>query len=452
MFDNLTNRLSQTLRNIRGIGRLTEENIKNTLHEVSIALLEADVALSVVRDFTNRVKKISVGRDVNKCLTPGQEFIKIVRDELIVAMGTANNHLNLAIKPPAIIMLIGLQGVGKTTSICKLGKFLKEKYKKHILMVSIDIYRPAAIKQLETLSKQININFYPSSPEQKPIQIVQSALKETKIKFYDVLLIDTPGILHTDKFRMEELKQIRNIINPIEILFVIDSMMGQDAINVAKSFNDQLSFTGIILTKTDGDTRGGAALSVRHITGKPIKFIGTGEKIECLEQFYPDRIASRILGMGDVISLIENLESKVNTADAKKLVKQIKTGNYFDLYDFLQQIKQIRKMGNINNLIAKLPMIGNLPNNMQLNINNDTFLHMEAIINSMTNQERKNPEIIKGSHKRRIANGSGMQIQDVNRLLKQFNDMKLIIKKMKKGGMRNMMGNIKNMISPIFFK
>ncbi len=446
MFDNLTDRLSQTLRNIRGRGRLTKDNIKDTLREVRMALLEADVALPVVRDFINCVKERAVDHDVNKSLTPGQEFIKIARSELVSAMGAENNVLNLAAQPPAVVLMAGLQGAGKTTSVGKLGKFLRDKHKKKVLVVSADVYRPAAIKQLETLAQQVGVDFCPSDLSQKPVDIVKNALKEAKLQFYDVLLVDTAGRLHVDEAMMDEIKQVHAAINPVETLFVVDAMTGQDAANTAKAFNEALPLTGVILTKVDGDARGGAALSIRHITGKPIKFMGVGEKTEELEPFYPERIASRILGMGDVLSLIEDIESKFDRDQAEKLAKKLKTGDGFDLNDFLEQLKQMRNMGGLASLMGKLPGMGQLPDNMKSQMDNKVLVRMEAIINSMTRKEREKPEIIKGSRKRRISIGAGMQVQDVNRLLKQFNHMQRIMKKMKKGGMAKMMRSMKGMM------
>ncbi|BAN97296.1 signal recognition particle protein [Plautia stali symbiont] len=450
MFDNLTDRLSQTLRNISGRGRLTEDNIKDTLREVRMALLEADVALPVVRDFINRVKEAAVGQDVNRSLTPGQEFIKIVRNELVAAMGAENNALNLNAQPPAVVLMAGLQGAGKTTSVGKLGKFLREKHKKKVLVVSADVYRPAAIKQLETLAQQVGVDFCPSDPSQKPVDIVNHALKEARLQFYDVLLVDTAGRLHVDEAMMDEIKQVHAAINPVETLFVVDAMTGQDAANTAKAFNEALPLTGVILTKVDGDARGGAALSIRHITGKPIKFMGMSEKTDALEAFYPDRIASRILGMGDVLSLIEYIESKVDREQAEKLAKKLKTGDGFDLNDFLEQLKQMRNMGGMASLMGKLTGMGQLPDNVKSQMDDKVLVRMEAIINSMTCKEREKPEIIKGSRKRRIATGSGMQVQDVNRLLKQFDDMQRMMKKMKKGGMAKMMRGMKGMMPPGF--
>ncbi|MXP67773.1 signal recognition particle protein [Pantoea sp. Aalb] len=444
MFNNLTDRLSQATRNIIGRGRLTEYNIKDTLREVRIALLEADVALPVVHEFISQVKINAIGQDVNKSLTPGQEFIKIVRNALITAMGEENNELRLNVQPPAVILMVGLQGAGKTTSVGKLGKWLHEKHTKKVLVVSADVYRAAAIKQLEIIAQQANINFYQSNINESPIKIIKNALNEAELNFYDVLLVDTAGCLHIDSKMILEIQKIQTELNPIETLFVVDAMTGQDAVNSAKVFSEQLNFTGIILTKVDGDVRGGAALSIRHVTGKPIKFIGVGEKNDALEAFHPKRIASRILGMGDMLSLIENIENKVNRRQVENLAKKIKNGSNFDLNDFLEQLKQMNNMGGITNLITKLPSIDRLSNNIKLKMDDKVLVGMEAIINSMTHKERKKPEIIKGSRKRRIAMGSGMQVQDVNRLLKQFDVMQRILKKMiNSGDINKIFSNIK---------
>ncbi|MEN3260884.1 signal recognition particle protein [Sodalis endosymbiont of Spalangia cameroni] len=450
MFDNLSDRLSRTLRNISGRGRLTEDNIKETLREVRMALLEADVALPVVRDFISRVKESALGQEVNKSLMPGQEFVKIVSAELVNAMGDENNALNLAAQPPAVVLMAGLQGAGKTTSVGKLGKYLREKQKKKVLVVSADVYRPAAIKQLETLANTVGVDFFPSDAAQKPLDIVNQALNQAKLKFYDVLLVDTAGRLHVDETMMAEIIAIHAAIHPVETLFVVDAMTGQDAANTAKAFNQALPLTGVILTKVDGDARGGAALSIRHITGKPIKFMGVGEKTDALEPFYPDRLAGRILGMGDVLSLIEDIESKVDRAQAEKLASKLKKGDGFDLTDFLDQLKQMRNMGGMASMMSKLPGVGQLPDNVKSQMDDKVLVRMEAIINSMTAKERVSPDIIKGSRKRRIAAGSGMQVQDVNRLLKQFDDMQRMMKKMKKGGMAKMMRNMKGMMPPGF--
>ncbi|PLK58528.1 signal recognition particle protein [Candidatus Palibaumannia cicadellinicola] len=452
MFENLSDRLSRTLRNISDQGRLTEVNIKNTLREVRMALLEADVALPVVQDFISRVKESALSKKVNNSLTPGQEFIKLVRIELVTAMGEQNHSLNLAMQPPAVVLIAGQQGVGKTTSVGKLGKYLWDTKSKKVLVVSADVYRPSAIKQLETLTQNIGVDFFPSQTDQKPIEIVNEALRYAKIKCYDVLLVDTAGRLHTNNMMMNEIINIYNIIQPIETLFVVDAMTGQDAAKAAKAFNSALPLTGVILTKVDGASRGGAALSIRHMTGKPIKFIGVGEKIDALEPFYPDRLADRILGMGDVLSLIEEIERKVDDAQAQKLAKTLNKGDRFDMTDFLNQIKQMRNFGGMATLINKLPGISKLPDQVKLQMHDDQMLiRMEAMISSMTAQERVTPEIIKGSRKRRIAAGSGMQVPDVNRLLKQFEEMQRLMKKMKKEGMIKMIRGLKIMMPPGFF-
>ncbi|WP_308567934.1 signal recognition particle protein, partial [uncultured Providencia sp.] len=413
MFDNLTDRLSRTLRNISGRGRLTDENIKETLREVRMALLEADVALPVVREFIQKVKENAVGQDVNKSLTPGQEFIKIVQNELTRAMGDENHQLNLSAQPPAVVLMAGLQGAGKTTSVAKLGKLLKEKQKKKVLVVSADVYRPAAIKQLETLAESVGIDFFPSEVQEKPAAIVQKALKHAQLQFYDVLLVDTAGRLHVDEAMMEEIQEVHRIIKPVETLFVVDAMTGQDAANTAKAFNEALPLTGVVLTKVDGDARGGAALSIRAITGKPIKFLGVGEKTDALEPFHPERVASRILGMGDVISLIEEIEHKVDRDEAEKLAKKLKTGDSFDLNDFLSQLKQMRNMGGMASMMSKMPGMSQLPDAVKSQMDDKITVRMEAMINSMTRKEREKPEIIKGSRKRRIAAGSGTTVQEV---------------------------------------
>lgn len=451
MFENLTDRLSQTLRNISGRGRLTEDNIKETLREVRMALLEADVALPVVRSFINQVKERAVGQEVNKSLTPGQEFVKIVQDELTKAMGAENSVLNLATQPPAVILMAGLQGAGKTTSVGKLARLLKDKHKKKVIVVSADVYRPAAIKQLQTLAVSINVDFFPSDANEKPIDIVNHALDHAKLKFYDVLIVDTAGRLHVDSAMMDEIKEIHAAIKPVETLFVVDAMTGQDAANTAKSFNEALPLTGVILTKIDGDARGGAALSIRQITGKPIKFLGVGEKTDALEPFYPDRIASRILGMGDMLSLIEELEGNVDREKAEKLARKLKKGDRFDLTDFLDQLKQMRNMGGMTNMLSKLPGMGQLPDAIKAQMDDKILVKMEAIINSMTVKERAEPSIIKGSRKRRIATGSGTHVQDVNKLLKQFDDMQRMMKQMKKGGMAKMLRGMKGMMPPGLF-
>lgn len=440
MFENLSDRLTRTLKNISGRGRLTEDNIKETLREVRMALLEADVALPVVRDFVNQVKERSVGLEVSKSLTPGQEFLKIVRKALEEAMGEANEELTLNTQPPAVVLMAGLQGAGKTTSVGKLAKFLKERKKKKVMVVSADVYRPAAIKQLETLANDVQVTFHPSDISQKPIDIVNSAIAAAKLGFYDILLVDTAGRLHVDSEMMDEIKALHAAIKPIETLFVVDAMTGQDAANTAKAFNDALPLTGVILTKADGDARGGAALSIRHITGKPIKFIGMGEKTDALEPFHPDRIASRILGMGDVMSLIEQIEQKVDKEQAAKVAAKMMKGQGFSLEDFRDQLVQMRNMGGMMSMLDKLPGMKNLPQGAMDQMGDKQFKKMEAIINSMTLKERQFPDLIKGSRKKRIAAGSGTQVQDVNQLLKQFTQMQKMMKQMSgKGGLMKMM-------------
>ncbi|ATG72863.1 signal recognition particle protein [Zobellella denitrificans] len=449
MFENLTERLSRTLKNISGRGRLTEENIKETLREVRMALLEADVALPVVRDFVNRVKERAVGQEVSKSLSPGQAFIKIVNAELVAVMGEANEALNLAVTPPAVILMAGLQGAGKTTSVGKLAKFLKERHKKKVLVVSADVYRPAAIKQLETLAADLGVECFPSRADQKPVDIGRNAVDHARKQFFDVVLVDTAGRLHVDEEMMAEIQQLHAAIEPVETLFVVDAMTGQDAANTAKAFSEALPLTGVILTKADGDARGGAALSVRHITGKPIKFIGVGEKTDALEPFHPDRIASRILGMGDVLSLIDQMERSVDKGKAAEMAQKLKKGKGFDLEDFRDQLVQMRNMGGMMSLMDKLPGMNQLPDNVKDQVNDKLTVRMEAIINSMTPKERRHPDLIKGSRKRRIALGSGTDVQEVNKLLKQFTQMQKMMKKMSgKGGMRKMMSQMQGLMGP----
>jgi signal recognition particle subunit SRP54 len=448
MFENLSERLGKTLKNISGKGRLTEDNIKDTLREVRMALLEADVALPVVRDFIGQVKERAVGTEVSKSLNPGQVFIKIVQSELESVMGQVNESLNLAAQPPAIVLMAGLQGAGKTTTVGKLAALLKQREKKKVLVVSVDVYRPAAIKQLETLATEVGVEFFPSSEDQKPIDIANAAIDFARKHFFDVLLMDTAGRLHVDGQMMGEIQALHKAINPIETLFVVDAMTGQDAANTAKAFNDALPLTGVVLTKADGDARGGAALSVRHITGKPIKFIGMGEKLDALEAFHPERVASRILGMGDVLSLIEEVERKVDKDKAQKLAKKVQKGKGFDLQDFKEQLEQMRNMGGMMSMMDKMPGMGNMTAQIKEKANDKSFIQMESIINSMTLGERTRPDVIKGGRKRRIAAGSGTQIQDVNRLLKQFTQMQKMMKKMSGGGMKKMMHNMKGMMPP----
>ena len=448
MFENLTERLGKSLKNISGKGRLSEDNIKDTLREVRMALLEADVALPVVRDFIAQVKDRAVGTEVSKSLNPGQVFIKIVQAELEAVMGQVNEGLNLAAQPPAVVLMAGLQGAGKTTTVGKLGALLKQRDKKKVLVVSVDVYRPAAIKQLETLATEVGVEFFPSSIEQKPIDIVNGAIDFARKQFFDVVIVDTAGRLHVDSEMMGEIQALHKAINPVETLFVVDAMTGQDAANTAKVFNESLPLTGVILTKADGDARGGAALSVRHITGKPIKFMGMGEKLDALEAFHPERVASRILGMGDILSLIEDVERKVDKEKAERLAKKVQKGKGFDLHDFKEQLEQMRNMGGMMSMMDKMPGMGNMTAQIKDKANDKSFNQMEAIINSMTKGERARPDVIKGSRKRRIATGSGTQIQDVNRLLKQFMQMQKMMKKMSGGGMNKMMRNMKGMMPP----
>lgn len=439
MFDNLTQRLGKVLTNLRGQGRLTDDNIKETMREVRMVLLEADVALPVVREFVEQVKQKATGEEVMKSLTPGQTLIKIVNDELVQVMGEANEALDLSAQPPAVILMAGLQGSGKTTSVAKLSRWLQQNGKKKISVVSCDVYRPAAIDQLKTLAKDVNADFISSSGDEKPVAIATRALKEANKHFADVLIVDTAGRLHIDGAMMDEIKQLHQTLNPVETLFVVDSMTGQDAANTAKAFNDALPLTGIILTKADGDARGGAALSIRQITGKPIKFIGVGEKVDALEAFHPDRIASRILGMGDVLSLVEEVSRKVDQEKAAKLAKKLQKGKGFDLEDFKEQMLQMANMGGMSGLLDKLPGMGEIPDHVKNQVNDKQIGQIIAIINSMTPHERSFPAVIKGSRKRRIATGSGTQVQDVNKLLKQFMQMQKMMKKMKGGGMKKMM-------------
>lgn len=451
MFENLTQKLTRTLRNVTGKGRLTEDNIKDTLREVRMALLEADVALPVVKDFIAQVKEKALGTEVNLALNPGQEFIKIVFDELKRVMGEENASLNLSTQPPAIVLMAGLQGAGKTTSVAKLAKYLKEREKKKVAVVSADVYRPAAIKQLETLAKQVGVEYIPSTTAEKPVDICNKAIEYANKIYADVLLVDTAGRLHVDDEMMEEIKSIHSAINPIETLFVIDAMIGQDAVNVAKAFNDALPLTGVILTKIDGDARGGAALSVRSVTGKPIKFMGAGEKIECLEPFHPERLASRILDMGDVLSLVEELERKVDKEKAEKLANKFKKGKGFDFEDFRDQIVQMRNMGGMMGMLDKLPGMTSLPDEVKDKMDDKIIYRKEAIINSMTIKERRNPDIIKGSRKKRIADGAGVDISEVTKLLKEFNAMQQMMKRLQsKGGLRKMLNMMKGMMPPGF--
>lgn len=449
MFSNLSERLTRVIKNLSGRGRLTEDNIKDTLRDIRMALLEADVALPVVKYFIDHIQTKAIGTEVMDSLTPGQALIKLVHDELIIMMGEHCDQLNLATQPPAVILMAGLQGSGKTTTVAKLARWLQQNQSKSVLVTSADIYRPAAIQQLETLAKQLGIEFHPSQTHQDPVTIAKDAIQAAKAKLIDVVIIDTAGRLHIDDEMMSEIKRLHAAIQPIETLFVVDSMTGQDAANTAQAFNAALPLTGVILTKTDGDARGGAALSIRHITGKPIKFMGIGEKIDALEPFYPDRIASRILGMGDILSLVEDAERNLDRTKAEKLAKKIKKGKLFDLEDFREQLRQITNMGGIMSIMSKLPGVGNLPKAAKDRINDNMLTEIEAIINSMTPKERRRPDIINGSRKRRIAMGSGTDIQAINRLLKQFTQMQKMMKKMSKhGGLLKMMRGFQGKLPP----
>ena len=439
MFENLSDRLSQSLKKISGKASLSESNIQETLREVRVALLEADVALPVVKDFIELVKQRAIGREVSNSLNPGQQFLKIVQAELELVMGEKNESLNLNAQPPAVILMAGLQGAGKTTSVAKLSRYLSEREKKKVMVVSADVYRPAAIDQLKTLADEVDAEFFPSNEQQKPIDIVNQAIAAAKTKFVDVLIVDTAGRLAIDEEMMAEIQQIHKVANPVETLFVIDAMIGQDSVNTAKAFNDALPLTGVVLTKVDGDARGGAALSVRHVTGKPIKFMGVGEKTDALEPFHPERIASRILGMGDVLSLIEDVERKVDKKKAEKFAKKVAKGKRFDLEDLREQLQQMKQLGGMESMMDKIPGMGNMAQMTQQKDMTGQFSKMEYIIDSMTPKERANPDILNGSRKRRITQGSGTTIQDLNRLLKQHKQMGKMMKKMKGKGMQNMM-------------
>lgn len=440
MFDNLTERLNRTFKNLRGQGRLTEENIQNALREVRLSLIEADVALPVIKEFIEEVKLKALGQEVLTDINPDQAFIKLVHDELLHVMGDERVELDFKTQPPAVFLLAGLQGSGKTTSAAKLARYLKETENKKVMLVSVDVYRPAAIQQLKVLAEQIDVAFFASDANEQPVAIAKKALDSAKKQYIDVLIVDTAGRMHIDAHMMSEIKAVHQAIAPIETLFVVDSMTGQDAANTAKAFHEALPLTGVILTKTDGDARGGAALSVRKITGKPIKFIGSGEKIEALEPFHPDRIASRILGMGDILSLIEEVERKSDKKASEKLAKKIQKGQGFDLEDFKQQLVQMNTMGGISGMMSKLPGMGQLPPQAMKQANDKSITQIIAIINSMTALEKRVPKLIAGSRKRRIALGSGTQIPDVNRLLKQFEQMQKMMKKVSKpGGMQKMM-------------
>ncbi|MFV9925408.1 MAG: signal recognition particle protein [Francisella endosymbiont of Hyalomma scupense] len=444
MFTSLSDKLQSSFKKIKGQTSLTEENIQSVLRDIRVSLLEADVALPVVKKFIANIKEKAIGEEVKKSLTPDQTFISFVKKEIEKALGEEEVPINLKTQPPAVILMAGLQGAGKTTSTAKLAKYLKEQHKKKVMVVSTDVHRPAAIDQLRTLANSLNVEFFESNASQQPQDIVTAVMKTATTKLIDVLIIDTAGRLHIDNDMMDEIKQIHKIANPIETFFTVDSMTGQDAAVTAKAFNDALELTGVILTKTDGDARGGAALSIREITNKPIKFLGTGEKTDALEPFHPDRIASKILGMGDVLSLIESIEQKTEKKSAEQLTKKLKSGKSFDLEDFKAQIQQMKKMGGVGSIMSKLP---NIPANLPGNVGDDMFKKIEAMIDSMTPIERKKPEIIKHSRKQRIIKGSGTTIQDLNKLLQQHTQMKKMMKSVigKKGGIANLMKRMSTM-------
>ncbi|WP_131783598.1 signal recognition particle protein [Legionella gresilensis] len=444
MFENLTERLTRTFKSLSGQSRFTDENTQQALREIRLSLLEADVALPVVKQFIEQVKEKVLGQEVDLNLKPEQALVKIVNDELIHFLGDERVDLNFKTQPPAVFLMAGLQGSGKTTSAAKLAKYLKEQADKKVMLVSLDVYRPAAIEQLQLLANQLDVPFHPAATHENPVDIAKQALDSARKQYMDVLIVDTAGRLHIDADMMNEIKSIHQAVTPIETLFVVDSMTGQDAATTAKAFHEALSLTGVILTKTDGDARGGAALSVKSITGQPIKFLGSGEKIDALEPFHPDRIASRILGMGDILTLIEEVERKADKKTSEKLAKKIKKGKGFDLEDFREQLLQMNNMGGIAGMMSKLPGIGQLPQQAISQVNDKAMKQTIAIINSMTPKERRIPKIIVGSRKKRIALGSGTQIQDVNRLLKQYEQMQKMMKKFTKpGGIKQMMRGIK---------
>lgn len=446
MFESLTQRLSGTIERLRGRGRLTEENIRESLREVRIALLEADVALPVVQALIERIKVRAVGQEVLKSLTPGQALIKVVRDELTAVMGSQAADLNLNVPAPAVILMAGLQGAGKTTTVGKLAKHLRERRKKKVMVVSADVYRPAAIEQLRQLAEQVEVLFFPSSASQKPEEIVRAAIADAKKSFVDVLLVDTAGRLAIDEAMMAEIKALHAAVAPVETLFVVDSMTGQDAATTAKAFAEALPLTGVVLTKTDGDARGGAALSVRYVTGRPIKFIGVGEKPDGLDVFHPDRVASRILDMGDVLSLVEQVEQQVDKDKAQKLAEKVAKGKKFDLNDMKDQLEQMQNMGGLHGLMDKLPGMGQIPDAVKNQITGKEVPRMVAIINSMTKKERRNPTLLNGSRRARIAKGAGLTPADVNKLMKQYQQMEKMMSKLSGGGMKGLMRGMRGMM------
>lgn len=442
MFESLSQRLSATVKRLSGQGRLTEDNIRESLREVRIALLEADVALPAVQTLIERVRERAVGQEVLKSLTPGQALVKVVADELTALMGAANSELDLAHEPPAVVLMAGLQGAGKTTTAAKLARFLVERKKKKVMVVSCDVYRPAAIAQLQTLAGQVGAVFFPSTAGDEPVAIARAAMQAVRREVADVLIVDTAGRLHVDAAMMDEIKALHAALDPVETLFVVDAMTGQDAANTARAFDEALALTGVVLTKTDGDARGGAALSVRHVTGKPIKFLGAGEKTDALEPFHPDRVAQRILGMGDVLSLVEEVERKVDREKAQKLAAKVAKGKRFDLDDMREQLSQMLDMGGLAGLMDKLPGVSTLPDAVKSKVNDREVHRMIAIINSMTKQERRHPDLLKASRKQRVARGSGTTPADINRLLKQYMQMEKMMSKMKGGAMRGLMRHL----------
>ncbi|MCO5054119.1 signal recognition particle protein [Thermomonas sp.] len=446
MFESLTQRLSGTIERLRGRGRLTESNISEAMREVRIALLEADVALPVVQALIQRIKVRALGQEVLRSLTPGQVLVRIVRDELAAVMGSQATELNLNVPAPAVILMAGLQGAGKTTTVAKLAKHLKDKRKKKVMVVSADVYRPAAIEQLQTLAGQVGVVFYPSAASQKPEAIVRAAIDEAKKTFADVLIVDTAGRTSIDDAMMAEIKALHAAVHPVETLFVVDSMTGQDAAVTARHFGEALPLTGVVLTKTDGDARGGAALSVRYITGKPIKFIGVGEKPDGLDVFHPERAAGRILDMGDVLSLVEQVESQVDKDKAQKLAEKVAKGKRFDLNDMRDQLEQMQNMGGLHGLMDKLPGMGQLPESVKQQVTGKEMPRMIAIINSMTKKERRNPDLLNGSRRARIARGSGLTPADINKLMKQYQQMEKMMGKLGRGGMKGMMRGLSGMM------
>ncbi|KVM74611.1 signal recognition particle [Burkholderia ubonensis] len=451
MLDNLTQRMARVVKTLRGEARLTEANTQEMLREVRLALLEADVALPVVREFIAKVKEKALGEEVISSLSPGQALVGVVQKELTAVIGGDYEgkaaELNLAVTPPAVILMAGLQGAGKTTTAGKLAKLLREKYKKKVLTVSCDVYRPAAIMQLKTVSEQVDADFFPSTPDQKPVDIALAAVDWAKRHYHDVLIVDTAGRLGIDEAMMQEIAALHATLKPAETLFVVDAMLGQDAVNTAKAFNDALPLTGVVLTKLDGDSRGGAALSVRHITGKPIKFVGVAEKLDGLEIFHPDRMANRILGMGDILALVEEAQRGVDVQAAQKLADKVKKGGDFDLNDFRAQISQMKNMGGLSSLMDKLPaQFQQAAAGADMGQAEKQIRRMEGIISSMTPAERAKPEIIKATRKRRIAAGAGVPVQEVNRMLNQYDQMRTMMKKLKGGNMQKMMRGLKGMM------